>query len=164
MSCKSCFAQIQDLKRLRVYLRSHVALMAANVLVCSRLDYCNYLFRSLSALDLHKLQCVQNSLARIITNTTKYSHITSIRKTLHCLLNIIIYLTLPYWCTSSYKVVIHNILYLSLNRDIEFTKHVKTKLMVCCLRSHTLSIQYVNPPSISATALLMTKFCSKVLE
>ena len=46
--------------------------------------YCS-LFRSLSALDLRKLQCVQNSLARIVTNTTKYSHITPVRKILHWL-------------------------------------------------------------------------------
>ena len=59
--------------------------MAANALVGSRLDYCNSLFRSLSALDLRKLQCVQNSLARIVTNTTKYSHITPVRKILHWL-------------------------------------------------------------------------------
>ena len=39
--------------------------MTANALVGSRLDYFNSLFRSLSALDLRKLQCVQNSLARI---------------------------------------------------------------------------------------------------
>ena len=59
--------------------------MAANALVGSRLDYCNSLFRSLSALDLCKLQCVQNNLARIVTNTTKYSHITPVRKILHWL-------------------------------------------------------------------------------
>ena len=67
--CKACFA-----------------LMAANALVGSRLDYCNSLFRCLSALDLHELQCVQNSLARIVANTTKYSHITPVRKALHWLL------------------------------------------------------------------------------
>ena len=49
--CKSCFAQISDLKNLRGYLTHHAALMAANALVGSRLDYCNSLFRSLSALD-----------------------------------------------------------------------------------------------------------------
>ena len=38
-----------------------------------------------SALDLRKLQCVQNSLARIVANTTKYSHITPVRKALHWL-------------------------------------------------------------------------------
>ena len=59
--------------------------MAANALVGNRLDYCNSLFRSFSALDLRKLQCVQNSLARIVTNTTKYSHITPVRMNLHWL-------------------------------------------------------------------------------
>ena len=83
--CKSCFAQIRDLRHLRGYLTHHAALMVANALVGSRLDYCNSLFRSVSALDLRKLQCVQNSLARIVTNTTKYSHITPVRKILHWL-------------------------------------------------------------------------------
>ena len=83
--CKSCFAQIRDLRRLRGYLTHHAALMAVIALVGSRLDYCNSLFRSLSTLDLCKLQCVQNSLARIVTNTTKYSHITPVRKILHWL-------------------------------------------------------------------------------
>ena len=55
--------------------------------VNGRFDYCNSLFKSLSALDLRKVQCVQNSLARIVTNfnTTRYSHITPVRKTLHWL-------------------------------------------------------------------------------
>ena len=81
--CKSFYAQIRDLKRLRGYLTRHAALMAVNALVGSRLDYSISLFRSLSILHLHKLQCVQNSLARIVTNTTKYSHITTVRKTLN---------------------------------------------------------------------------------
>ena len=83
--CKSCFAQIRDLKCLRSYLTGRAALMAVNALVGSRLDYCNSLLRSLSALVLCKLQCIQNSLARIVTNTTKYSYITPVRKTLHWL-------------------------------------------------------------------------------
>ena len=59
--------------------------MAVNALVKNSLDHCNSLFRSLSALDLCKLQGVQNSLARIVTNTTKYLHITPVRKTFHWL-------------------------------------------------------------------------------
>ena len=83
--CKACFAHVRDLKRLRGHLTHEATLMAANALVGSRLDYCNSLFRGLSALDLRKLQCVQNSLARIVANTTKYSHITPVRKALHWL-------------------------------------------------------------------------------
>ena len=70
---------------IRGHLTHEAALMAANALVRSRLDHCNSLFRGLSALDLRKLQCVQNSLARIVANTTKYSHITPVRKALHWL-------------------------------------------------------------------------------
>ena len=58
-------------------------LLASNALVGSHQDYHNSLFRSLSALDLHTVQCVQNSLARIVAQTTKYSHIIPERKTLH---------------------------------------------------------------------------------
>ena len=83
--CKACFVHIRDLRRLRAYLTREAALLAANALVGSRIDYCNSLFRSLSALDLRRLQCVQNSLARIVANTTKYSHITPVRKSLHWL-------------------------------------------------------------------------------
>ena len=39
----------------------------------------NALFRSLSALDFLRLQCVQNNLARIMANITKYSYITPVR-------------------------------------------------------------------------------------
>ena len=54
-------------------------------MVSSRLDYCNSLFRSLSKFNLHKLQCIQNSAARIISNSSKYTSITPIRKALHWL-------------------------------------------------------------------------------
>ena len=59
-----------------------------------------------------------------------------------CLLDIPLYLRLPYWCTSSYKVVVLNIssLFLKLNRMS--TIHIKVKLKVCCSRFHTLPHQY----------------------
>ena len=83
--CKACFAHVRDPKRLQGYLTHEAPLMAANALVGSRFDYCNSLFRGLAALDLRKLKCVQNSLARIVANTTKYSHITPARLALHWL-------------------------------------------------------------------------------
>ena len=44
------------------------------------------MFRSLSALDLCRLQYVQNSLAKIVAYTIKYSYINPVRKSLHWLL------------------------------------------------------------------------------
>ena len=69
----------------RRYLTADVSVLVANAIVSSRLDYCNSLFRSLSKLNLRKLQCIQNSAARIVTNTSKFSRITPVLKKLHWL-------------------------------------------------------------------------------
>ena len=57
----------------------------ANAFVSSRLDYCNSLFRSLSKFNLHRLQSIQNSAARIVTNSSKYTRITPVLRKLHWL-------------------------------------------------------------------------------
>ena len=84
-TCKACFLQMCDLRRIRKYLTSEVAVLAANALVSSRLDYCNSLFRGLSGFNQHKLQSIQNTLARIVTNHRKYAHVTPILQKLHWL-------------------------------------------------------------------------------
>ena len=59
---KSCFVQLCDLRYVR-----------------------QALFRSLSKFNLRKLQCIQNSAARIISNTSRYTSITLVLKKLHWL-------------------------------------------------------------------------------
>ena len=54
----------------------------ANALVSSRLDS---LFRSLSKFNLHRLQSIQNSAARIVTNSSKFTQITPVLRKLHWL-------------------------------------------------------------------------------
>ena len=76
---------MRDLRQIRQYLTRDAALTAANAIVGSRLDYCNSLFRGLSVANLRKLQCIQNSLARIVGRTTCLSHTTPLRKALHWL-------------------------------------------------------------------------------
>ena len=76
---------MRDLCRIRQYLTPEVAVLAVNALVSSHLDYCNSLFRALSCFNLHKLQSIQNTLARIVTNHRKYAHVTPILKQLHWL-------------------------------------------------------------------------------
>ena len=79
-TCKVCFLQMRDLLRIRQYLISKVAVLAVNALVCSRLGYCNSLFKGLSCFNQHKLQSIQNTLVRIVTNHRKYAHDTPILK------------------------------------------------------------------------------------
>ena len=74
-----------DFRHVRRFLTHDVSVLVANALVSSRLDYCNSLFRSLSKFNLHKLQCIQNSAARIVSNTSRYTSITHVLKKLHWL-------------------------------------------------------------------------------
>ena len=83
--CKSCFIQLRDFRNIRQFLTQDAAVSVANAFVSSRLDYCNSLFRSLSKFNLHRLQSIQNSAARIVTNSSKYTRITPVLKKLHWL-------------------------------------------------------------------------------
>ena len=56
-----------------------------DLLVSSRLDYCNSLFHSLSSHNATRLQYVQNALTQFFTSASKYTHITSSLKTPHWL-------------------------------------------------------------------------------
>ena len=51
---------------MRQFLTQDAVVSVANAFVSSRLDYCNSLFRSLSKVNLHRLQSIQNSAARIV--------------------------------------------------------------------------------------------------
>ena len=77
------------------------------------------------------------------------------RLSVGCILNTVLYSRLPYCCTSFYILVVQNTLYFSLNLEKVFITHVKPKLMVCSLRSHTLPLQYISLLSILASDLLL---------
>ena len=83
--CKSCFFKLHEFRHVRRFLTYDVSVLVANALVSSHLDYCNSLFRSLSNFNLHKLQCIQNSAARIVSNTSQYTSTTPVLKKLHSL-------------------------------------------------------------------------------
>ena len=83
--CKGCFIQLRDFRNIRQFLTQDAAVSVANAFVSSRLDYCNSLFRSLSKFNLHRLQSIQNSAARIVTNSSKYTQITPVLRKLHWL-------------------------------------------------------------------------------
>ena len=80
---KSCHFHIRDIRRIRHLLPLSAATALANSLVSSKLDYCNSLYTGISQANLNKIQRIQNTLARVVTNTSKFEHITPILKKLH---------------------------------------------------------------------------------
>ena len=59
--------------------------MVVHAFVTSRIDYCNGLLYGLPNCEIIKLQRVQNAAARLLTSSSKYSHITPVLKELHWL-------------------------------------------------------------------------------
>ena len=82
---KSTRVHARHLYRIRPLLDLNTSVLLANALVSSRLDYCNSLFLSLTDFELRRLQLVKNSLCKVVTRSSKYSHITPQLKKLHWL-------------------------------------------------------------------------------
>ena len=72
-------------KTVRRFLTHDASVLVATALVSSQLDDSNSLFGSLSKFNLRKLQCIQNSAARIVSNTSRYTSITPVLNNLHWL-------------------------------------------------------------------------------
>ena len=71
--CKSAYYQIRQLRQIRSSLDVSSAIIFANSLVISKLDYCNSLLNGLSKFTINCLQVVQNSLACTIYLSSKRS-------------------------------------------------------------------------------------------
>ena len=83
--CRSAFYHIRDLRRIRIHLNKATAISLANVLVSSRLDYCNSLLFGCSEKYKTSLQRVQNCLARVVTRSSRLSESRPLLKSLHWL-------------------------------------------------------------------------------
>ena len=68
---------------IRQYLTIDATKSLVNSLVTSHIDYCNSLLNGIPKTTLNKLQNVQNTAARLITRTSRGSHITPVLKDLH---------------------------------------------------------------------------------
>jgi hypothetical protein len=82
---KSCNFQLCAIGQIRKYLSSDAAQNLIHAFITSRLDNGNSLLAGLPDTLLNRLQKVQNTAARILTKTPKFSHITPILKELHWL-------------------------------------------------------------------------------
>jgi hypothetical protein len=83
--CRSASYHIRALKHIRRSLTLDMAKSVATAIVGSRLDYCNSLLYGVSKKNINKLQSIQNSLARVVTQRRKYDRITPVLIDLHWL-------------------------------------------------------------------------------
>jgi len=82
---KSCYSHIRALRCIRPYLDFRTASIIATSIVHSKLDYCNSLYFNLPNSQIHWLQQIQNSLARTVVKSPRFSHVISVIKSLHWL-------------------------------------------------------------------------------
>ena len=84
-TCKIAFYYIHNIRKIRKYLSVETTRTVVHAVVIGRVDYCNSLLYGLSMKSISKLQRVQNAAARLITNTTRYDHVTPVLRSLHWL-------------------------------------------------------------------------------
>ena len=77
--------QLYWINQIRPCLNNDTANTIVHAFVTSSLGYCNAALYGISKGNMNKLQQVQNSAARVVSNTRKYDHITPELKELHWL-------------------------------------------------------------------------------
>lgn len=82
---RNCFFHLRNISTLRTLVSKVELKKIIHALISSPLDYCNSLFTCLSHKELHCLQVVQNSAARLLTHTSKRMHISPLLAALHWL-------------------------------------------------------------------------------
>ncbi len=82
---KTAFFHLRNISKLRNMLSVSDAEKLVHAFMTSRLDYCNALLGGCPASSINKLQIVQNAVARVLTRSRKYDHITPILQSLHWL-------------------------------------------------------------------------------
>ena len=83
--CQACYYHLRDLRRIHEFLSVETAILLANAMVSSHLDYCISLLYGVSKSNIAKLQRVQNALCCIIFRLDKMSHVIPLLKKLHWL-------------------------------------------------------------------------------
>ena len=83
--CKKSYYQLIKLNQIKSYVTPKVMESLVHSFISSNIDYCNSLFVHLPKKSIYKLQKIQNSAARLITGTYRYSHITPVLIQLHWL-------------------------------------------------------------------------------
>ena len=83
--CKATFFHIRALRHIRIVLTEDTAKTGACVLVGSRLDYANTILYGVLGASIHKLQRMQNTIARVVKLSTSNTGVMDVHKDIHWL-------------------------------------------------------------------------------
>ena len=83
--CEAFYYHLRYLRRICIYLTLDTAMLVANAMVTSRLDYCISLLYGISKANVTKLQRVQNALCRTVYKLNRLGHVSPHLNKLHWL-------------------------------------------------------------------------------
>lgn len=83
--CRGGYYHLRNIVRIKKCLSNDALKTVVHAFISSKLDYCNSLLAGIPECVMKKLQYLQNSAARVVTDTRKNDHITPILKELHWL-------------------------------------------------------------------------------
>ena len=84
-TCSYAFYHLHNIQRIRKYLTRQSVESLIHAFVMSKIDYCNGLLYGLPSSHILKLQRVQNAVARLVTGSPRFCHITPVLISLHWL-------------------------------------------------------------------------------
>jgi hypothetical protein len=82
---QSCYYHMKALRHIRYCLDNHTASLIAHALISSHLDYANSILLGAPQYVTNKLQCIQNTLARIVLQSDSLVHSQPLLQQLHWL-------------------------------------------------------------------------------
>ena len=83
--CKIGYYQLYSIRQIRSYLTEENTRLLVQAFIFSHLDYCNSLLFGITKYQLDKLQRLQNSAARLIMDTPRFTSISPVLHELHWL-------------------------------------------------------------------------------
>jgi len=83
--CRAAYYHLKNIHCLKVFLAQESLVTVVHAFVTFRIDYFNSLLYRIYDYNINRIQRIQNSAARIVTNTRKYDHIAPILQKLHWL-------------------------------------------------------------------------------
>ena len=83
--CRSLHYHLSNIARIRPYINKEPCGHAVRTLISTRLDYANSLLFGIRAVDIQRLQRVQNRAAKLVSQVGKYEHVTPLLNELHWL-------------------------------------------------------------------------------